>query len=97
MLNIPTIKEKISPICKQYGVKEAYLFGSYARGDATEESDIDLRIEKGAITNLFELSGFRLDLMDALGVKVDLLSVMPESPSFLKNLRRDEVLIYELQ
>lgn len=97
MLNIPTIKEKISPICRQYGVKAAYLFGSYARGDATEESDIDLRIEKGAITNLFELSGFRLDLMDALGVKVDLLSVMPESPRFLKNLRRDEVLIYELQ
>ena len=97
MLNIPTIKEKISPICRQYGVKEAYLFGSYARGDATEESDIDLRIEKGAITNVFELSGFRLDLMDALGVKVDLLSFVPESPGFLKNLRRDEVLIYELQ
>ena len=47
MLTIPVIKERIAPICKEYEVKEAYLFGSYARGESTEDSDIDIRIDKG--------------------------------------------------
>ena len=95
MLSIPIIKERIAPICKQYGVEKAYLFGSYARGDATENSDVDLHIESGHIDNLFTLSGFRLDLVDALGVEVDIVSKQPESPSFQRNLAKDEVLLYE--
>ena len=95
MLSISVIKNRIAPICKQYGVKRAYLFGSYARGEATENSDVDLRIEKGAIKSLFTLIGFRMDLKNALHTEVDLLSVLPESHQFKKNLLRDEVLLYE--
>ena len=95
MLSIPVIKERIAPICRRYGVKKAYIFGSYARGAATDESDVDIRIEKGRIKDLFTLSGFRLDIMEVLGTKVDVLSCLPESKFFLNNLKRDEVLLYE--
>lgn len=94
MLSISTIKERITPICKAYGVEKVFLFGSYARGEATEASDVDLRIEKGKIKDLFTLSGFRLDVMDILKNKVDILIGLPNSKKFKKNLSKDEVLIY---
>ena len=95
MLSISMIKKRITPICKEYGVNKVYLFGSYARGEATEKSDVDLRIEKGKVKDLFTLSGFRLDIMDVLGVKTDILSVLPDAENFCENLQHDEVLIYE--
>ena len=48
-----------------------------------------------AVQDLFTLSGLRLDIMDALGTEVDLISELPESASFRNNLKRDEVLLYE--
>lgn len=97
MLTIEKIKEIITPICKKYGVKRAYLFGSYARNEATEKSDVDIRIESGKIRGLFQLSGFRLDLVEALGTEVDLLSVLPDPQfkRFREILKRDEILLYE--
>lgn len=97
MLTIEKIKEIITPICKKYGVKRAYLFGSYARNEATEKSDVDIRIESGKIRGLLQLSGFRLDLVEALGTEVDLLSVLPDPQfkRFRENLKRDEILLYE--
>jgi len=95
MLTIPIIRQKIAPICKRYGIERAYLFGSYSRNDATEHSDVDLHIEPGVVQDLFTLSGLRLDIMDALGTEVDLISELPESAAFRNNLKRDEVLLYE--
>lgn len=95
MLTIPIIRQRIAPICKRYGIGKAYLFGSYSRNTAHKDSDVDLHIELGAIEDLFTLSGFRLDIMDALGAEVDLISELPESKEFQDNLKRDEVLLYE--
>ena len=44
---IDELRALISPIAAQYGVGRIFLFGSYARGQATENSDVDLRIDKG--------------------------------------------------
>ena len=44
---IDEIKAIAAPIARSYGVAAMYLFGSYARGEATEKSDLDFRIEKG--------------------------------------------------
>ncbi len=96
MLSIPTIKERIAPICEKYPINKAYLFGSYARGDATEKSDVDIRID-GDIKSFFMLGGIYSDFEEALGMELDLLSVLPKSEAFRKNLKKDEVLIYERQ
>ena len=94
MLSIPRIRECIAPICKKYPIRKAYLFGSYARGNATEKSDVDLRIE-GDIKSFFMLGGIYSELSDALGTDLDLLSRLPESEAFKENLKKDEVLLYE--
>ena len=66
------IREIVSKLAAQYGAKRVYLFGSYARGDMTDSSDIDLRIDKGSIKG-FQLAGLLLDLEDSLGRSVDLV------------------------
>jgi predicted nucleotidyltransferase len=64
---IDEISALVSTVAREYGVGRLVLFGSYARGDATPESDIDLRIaDKGNLRGLFRLSGFQLDLTETL-------------------------------
>lgn len=93
--SIKEIQSRVSPIAVRYGVERVYLFGSYAKGCATAESDIDLRIDKGALRGLFALSGMRLDICDALSKEVDLLTTNSLDDDFRSRIREDEVLIYE--
>ena len=93
--SIEEIKNRISPIAMRYGVERVYLFGSYAKGCATVKSDIDLRIDKGALKGLFALSGMRLDICDVLSKDVDLLTTNSLDEKFRDRIREDEVLIYE--
>lgn len=55
---IEELKAIIIPIAKKYGIQKVYLFGSMARGDGDENSDIDLRIEKGELKGLSPWEGF---------------------------------------
>lgn len=71
---VSEIADIIRPIAEKYGVVSVMLFGSYARGDANCDSDIDLYVETGMISDLIELSGFRLDLIDALCKEVDVIT-----------------------
>ena len=91
---ISEIQQIVAALAKQYGAQRVYLFGSYARGDMTDTSDIDLRIDKGAIRGL-AFAGLLGDLEDALGTSVDLISTAGMDDSFLKEAQRDEVLLYE--
>jgi predicted nucleotidyltransferase len=92
---ITDIKNKITNTARQYGIQKAYLFGSYARGDAGLESDIDICIEKGKLRTLFELSGFCRDLEETLGNKVDVVTTASLSGDFKKQIEKDMILIYE--
>lgn len=66
----------VEPIAKKYRIPAVYLFGSYARGTANEDSDIDLIIETGGteIKSLLQLSAVMLDLEEATGKTVDLIT-----------------------
>ena len=91
---ISEIQAVVGPLAKKYGAQRVYLFGSYARGDMTDQSDIDLRIDKGAIRGL-AFAGLLGDLEDALGTRVDLVSTAGMDAHFLQEIQKDEVLLYE--
>ncbi len=92
--SISDIQKIVSDLARQYGAERVYLFGSYARGDMTADSDIDLRIDKGSIRGL-AFAGLLGDLEDALGTHVDLISTAGMDEDFLREVQKDEVLLYE--
>ena len=49
---IDEIKNIVTPIAEKYQIAQVYLFGSFARGDFDEQSDIDIRIEKGNLKGM---------------------------------------------
>lgn len=97
MNSLDYISSAVCHVLAQYDVSEAYLFGSFARGEQTPDSDIDLRLACGntmTFGTLYELSH---ELEKELGRKVDIVTNPPEHmrPAFRKSIEQDEVLIYE--
>ena len=93
--SIEEIRQRIKPVAKKYGVSTVWLFGSYARGEATEKSDVDLLIEGSSIRTLFQLSALRLELEDVLQKSVDLITIGHNDKDFLSRIRQDEVVLYD--
>ena len=92
---VAEIRRLVQPIAARYGVERIFLFGSYVRGEVTSDSDIDIRIDCGAIRDLFELSGFHQELEDTLSGSVDLLTTGSLEESFLSRISNEEVMLYE--
>ena len=92
--SLDEIKAIATPIAKQYGVAALYLFGSYARGEATPQSDLDFRIEKGQLRSLFQLAGMQIASESGFQKKLDLLTSQNIDPDFLAAIQPEEVLIY---
>ncbi|MBQ9661595.1 MAG: nucleotidyltransferase domain-containing protein [Oscillospiraceae bacterium] len=68
---------RIAPIARKYGLPAVYLFGSYARGEARADSDIDLLVDLSGtgIDSLFKLGGLYSDLENALEAPIDLVTI----------------------
>ena len=58
----------------KYGARNVRVFGSTARGEATDHSDIDLLVDMEPGRSLLDLSGFRTDMEGLLGRKVDVVT-----------------------
>ncbi len=99
IFTIREIADIIAPIAARYKVDKIYIFGSYARGDANESSDIDLCIEAVAIKGLFALGGLYSELEEALGKELDLVTAKSlkynNDNNFKNNLKKERILIYE--
>lgn len=91
---IEEIQAIVEPIARKYGVERVYLFGSYARGDVNENSDIDLRVDKGALKGMFALCGLYTEIEEALKIKVDVLTTGSLEDDFLYKIQKEEVLLY---
>ncbi len=91
---IEEIRKIAAPIAARHGVSALYLFGSYARGEATPDSDLDFRIEKGKVRSLFQLAGLEMDLEEGFRKPLDVLTTQMLSDKFLRSIRPEEVLIY---
>ncbi len=91
---IEELRNVIAPIARQHGVQSVSLFGSYSRGTAGADSDVDLKIEKGQLKSLFQICGFRLAVEDALKLPVDLVTSESSDRSFLDIIAKDEVVLF---
>ncbi len=96
MKTFDEIRNLIAPVLELYHVKSAYLFGSYARGEATETSDVDLFVVfDDDDISLFEVGGLLETLKEALQMNVDLLTDGNKlTKRFQENLYRDMIHIY---
>lgn len=97
MITFVDISAAVSRVLSRYDVREAYLFGSFARGDQTPDSDIDLRLVCGDSMTFGTLYEISLELEKELGREVEIVTNPPEHmrPSFRKNIEQDEVRLYE--
>jgi hypothetical protein len=69
---------------QQYHVTELGIFGSYVRGEQTEDSDVDVLVDFAKTPTLFDLVGLENELSEIVGIKVDLV----HKPSLRPHLRQ---------
>jgi len=93
MNNIEDIKKRILPILRRYNVKRAGIFGSVVRGEAKEESDIDILVEIEDRMSLLEFAGLKIELEEALGKKVDLGEYSVIKPIIREQILKEEMSI----
>ncbi len=73
-MSIQDLKNKLSPIFRQHGIKHASVFGSVSRGDDNSKSDVDLLVRLGKPIGLVGFVGLVNEIEEMLGRKVDLLT-----------------------
>jgi predicted nucleotidyltransferase len=73
-INIEELSGQILPVLKRFGVKKAAIFGSLARGEGGKESDVDILVEFEPGKSLLDLAGLKIELEEALGRRVDVLT-----------------------
>ena len=94
VLTIKQIKDRVRPIMTRHNIKEAYLFGSYSRGEAKRNSDVDIYCEEGDVTTLWKLSDFYDELREALGKDVDVVTIGSEiDKNLLDQIKEDKIRI----
>lgn len=96
MITPTDISTAASRVLAQYDVSEAYLFGSFARGEQTPNSDIDLRLVCGNAMTFGKLYELSHELERELGRKVEIVTNPPEHmrPAFRKSIKQEEIRLY---
>lgn len=93
-MNLATAeKEKIVEICERNDIEFCAVFGSFARGEATDESDIDLLVRFSKPKG-FDWVDAALEIEDALGRKVDLVTENSLSPYIRENVLKNLEVLY---
>jgi uncharacterized protein len=85
--SLHAVRGQILAAASRRGLREVRVFGSVARGEAVETSDVDLLVAPGPDTTLFDLSGFALEIEEIVGRHVDVAT-----PRGLKARIRDRVI-----
>jgi len=88
------IRGKIISNLKSHGAKKISIFGSYVRGEAVPESDLDIIVEFGEVKGLITFIGIENELTELLGIKVDLLTEKSISPYLIDRIKKEAIVIY---
>ena len=97
-MSTESMTQKIAEYFKTQPVLKAWIFGSYARGEEREDSDVDILFvpdRSGKPFTLFTQGGMSMDLKELLGREVDLIEEGTLRPYAEKTANRDKKLIYE--
>jgi len=91
------LKEKITEICRRNDVVFMAIFGSFARGEQKNTSDIDIAIEfdKSKKKSLFDLAHVENELARVFGRKVDLGVFSSLNPYIIEDVKKEMCVIYE--
>ncbi len=84
VLKLSTIKSILKEVLGKHRISRIYLFGSYARGEATNESDVDILCDKGDISTLIEQGKLEEELEERLGKSVDLVFTTSYMDAYFK-------------
>lgn len=96
ILAMETIQKTIREYFAEKPVNKVWLFGSYARGEADEESDVDVLVDLDYNKNIgIDFFGWHQDLADSIHKKVDVVSVGGVSKRLWPYIEKDMTLIYE--
>ena len=95
IFTIENITALVKPLAQKYQVKEVYLFGSYARGDADENSDLDFLVFGGEGFKLTQIFAFGEELREILNKRVDVFEIneINQDSDFYKTIMREKVLV----
>ena len=88
------IKNMIISILVSHGIKKILVFGSYARNEATSNSDLDLIVEFPEGSSLLDHIGIEFELSETLKMKIDLLSQNGISPYIKDKIMKEAIVIY---
>jgi uncharacterized protein len=86
-------QKAIHDLAAQYKLSRVGIFGSYARGEAKPNSDLDILIDFDHRINLLELIGLEQELSAKLGVKVDLVTARSVHPTLKKHIHKDLIIL----
>jgi predicted nucleotidyltransferase len=91
--NIEKIKEKILPVLRKHGIKKAAICGSFAKGEESEDSDIDILVEISEDLSLFDFVGIKLEIEKIVGREVDLIEYDTIKSAIKESLLEEEIAI----
>jgi len=87
-------KRAVLEVMRKNQVKKAAIFGSYARGDARINSDVDFVVELKKGKTLLDLAGLKIDLQEALNKNVDVITYKSICPAMRKKILKEKKRIY---
>lgn len=90
----PLVQETLLSVLTGHGATKVAIFGSYARGEEREDSDIDILVSFKSPKSLFQLVRIEDELEEALHRPVDLITEKSVSPHLAGSIHREEIVIF---
>ena len=96
--SLSEISRMVAPIAADFGIRKLSVFGSYARGEEAENSDIDFHIiDRGTLRGMIQLAAFELALEELFNTRVDVVTSGSLFDDVKQNIEREERVVYEAQ
>jgi len=94
--DLDEISKLVAPVAADFGIRKLSVFGSYARGDEAENSDIDFHIiDRGSLRGLIQLAAFEIALEELFNMRVDVVTTGSLFDDVKRNIEREEFVVYE--